>query len=100
MVIVVHLKSKAKNEDTRIGQVNHLMKYIEENHLGKYPIFILGDFNAEPTYSCIVTLLENKNICAKSLFNLKELFEFGIAFPFNKFKAFEVSSLFLKNTKQ
>ena len=73
MIIVIHLKSKAKNEDTRIGQVNHLMKYIEENHLGKYPIFILGDFNAEPTYSCIVKLLENKNICAKSLFNLKEL---------------------------
>ena len=73
MIIVVHLKSKEKNENIRMGQVNHLMKYIEENHLGKYPIFILGDFNAEPTYSCIVKLLENKNICAKSLFDLKEL---------------------------
>jgi hypothetical protein len=28
MIIVVHLKSKAKNEDIRIWQVNHLMKYI------------------------------------------------------------------------
>ena len=73
LVIVVHLKSKEEFEKTRLGQVNHLMKYIEENHLGKYPILILGDFNAEPTYSCIVKLLENKNICPKSLFNLNEL---------------------------
>ena len=73
LVIVVHLKSKEESEKTRLGQVNHLMEYIEENHLGKYPILIIGDFNAEPTYSCIVKFLENKNINAKSLFNLNEL---------------------------
>jgi len=73
LVIVVHLKAKAENENIRLGQIAHLMKYIEENHLGKYPIFILGDFNAEPTYSCILKLLENKNINAKSLFDFNEL---------------------------
>ena len=49
------------------------MEYIEKYHLGNYPIFIIGDFNAEPTYSCIIKFLGNKNICAKSLFNLNEL---------------------------
>ena len=73
LVIVVHLKSKEENEKTRLGQINHLMEYIEKYHLGNYPIFIIGDFNAEPTYSCIIKFLENKNICAKSLFNLNEL---------------------------
>ena len=73
MVIVVHLKSKANSENIRIGQVEHLMKYIENNHLGKYPIFILGDFNAEPNYESIKKLLENKNINVKSLFDLDKL---------------------------
>ena len=73
LVIVVHLKAKAENENIRLAQINHLMKYIEESHLGKYPIFILGDFNAEPTYSCILKLLENRNINAKSLFDFNEL---------------------------
>lgn len=73
IVIVVHLKSKAENENIRLCQIEQIMKYIEENHLGKYPIFIIGDFNAEPSYSCIVKFLENKNICAKSIFDLKEL---------------------------
>ena len=73
LIIVVHLRSKEENENIRLGQINHIMKYIEENHLRKYPIFIVGDFNAEPNYSCIGKFLENKNICAKSLFNLKEL---------------------------
>ena len=73
VVIVVHLKSKTENENVRLIQINQLMKIIEENYLGKYPIFIMGDFNAEPTYSCIVNLLENKNICAKSLFDLNQL---------------------------
>ena len=73
LLIVVHLKSNIDYEKTRLSQIDHIMKYIEENHLGKYPIFIIGDFNAEPNYSCIGKFLENKNICAKSLFNLKEL---------------------------
>lgn len=73
LVIAVHLKAKAENENIRFAQIEHLMKYIEKNHLGKYPIFILGDFNAEPTYSCIQKLLENKNINAKSLFDFNEL---------------------------
>ena len=73
VVLVVHLKSKSENENIRLIQINQIMKYIEDNLLGKYPIFIIGDFNAEPTYSCIVKLLENQNICAKSLFDLKEL---------------------------
>lgn len=73
LIIVVHLRSKAENENIRLGQIDHLMKFIEENHLRKYPIFIVGDFNAEPNFSCIGKFLENKNICAKSLFNLKEL---------------------------
>ena len=73
MVIAVHLKSKAENENIRLAQMNHLMKHIEENYLGKYPIFVLGDFNAEPTYSCIQQFLENKKICAKSLFDLSKL---------------------------
>ena len=73
VVIVVHLKSKAENENIRVAQIEHLIKYIEENHLGKYSIFLMGDFNAEPNYSCIIKLLENKNLCAKSLFDLKKL---------------------------
>ena len=73
VVIVVHLKSKAENENIRVAQIEHLIKYIEENFLGKYSIFLKGDFNAEPNYSCIIKLLENKNLCAKSLFDLKKL---------------------------
>ena len=73
VVIVVHLKSKAENENIRVAQIEHLIKYIEENLLGKYSIFLMGDFNAEPNYSCIIKLLENKNLCAKSLFDLKKL---------------------------
>ena len=73
IVIVVHLKAKERNENTRIGQVNHLMKIIEQNFLGKYPIFILGDFNAEPTYTCINNFFNNKNLNAKSLFDLSKL---------------------------
>ena len=73
LIIVVHLVSKVENENIRLGQINHIMKYIEEKHLRKYPIFIVGDFNAEPNYSCIGKLLENKNICVKSLFDLNKL---------------------------
>ena len=46
LIIVVHLKSNIDYEKTRLRQIDHIMKYIEENHLGKYPIFIIGDFNA------------------------------------------------------
>ena len=53
--------------------MDHIIKYIEENLLGKYPIIFLGDFNSEPTYPSMVKFLENKNICPKSLFDLKEL---------------------------
>ena len=73
IVLVVHLTAKAEKEDIRICQMNHIIKYIEENLLGKYPIFFLGDFNSEPTYPSMVKFLENKNICPKSLFDLKEL---------------------------
>ena len=73
VIIVVHLKSKAENENIRVAQIEHLIKYIEENLLGKYSIFLMGDFNAEPNYSCIIKLLENNNLCAKSLFDLKKL---------------------------
>ena len=73
VVIVVHLKAKEVNENLRVAQTEHLIKYIEDNLLGKYSIFLMGDFNAEPSYSCIVKLFENKNICAKSLFDLKKL---------------------------
>ena len=73
VVIVVHLKAKEVNENLRVAQTEHLIKYIEDNLLGKYSIFLLGDFNAEPSYSCIVKLFENKNICVKSLFDLKKL---------------------------
>ena len=73
MIIALHLISKEENENIRLNQVQHLMKYIEDNHLGKYPIFILGDFNAEPNFSCIQKFLENKKLGAKSLFNLNEL---------------------------
>ena len=73
IVLAVHLKAKAENENIRISQVDHILKYIEENLLGKYPIFIIGDFNSEPTYTSMVKILENKNIGAKSLFDLKEL---------------------------
>ena len=62
LIIVVHLKSNSDYEKARLSQIDHIMKYIEENHLGKYPIFIIGDFNAEPDYSCIKYLFENKNI--------------------------------------
>ena len=73
VIIVVHLKSKAENENIRVVQIEHLIKYIEENFLRKYSIFLMGDFNAEPYYSCIIKILENKNLCAKSLFDLKKL---------------------------
>ena len=73
MIIAVHLLSKEENEKIRLNQIQHLMKYIEDNHLGKYPIFIVGDFNAEPNFSCIQKFLENKKLCVKSIFNLNEL---------------------------
>ena len=73
MVIALHLLSKEENENIRLNQVEFLMKYVEDNYLGKYPIFILGDFNAEPNFSCIQKFLENKKLNAKSLFNLNEL---------------------------
>jgi mRNA deadenylase 3'-5' endonuclease subunit Ccr4 len=73
MVIVVHLKSKDISENTRLYQVIHLMKYIEKNQLGKYPIFILGDFNARPKNTCMLKFFGNKNINAMSLFDLDKL---------------------------
>jgi len=73
IIIVVHLKAKEPNENIRIGQINHLMKFIENNFLRKYPIFILGDFNAEPTYTCIKNLLSNEKLNVKSLFDLSKL---------------------------
>ena len=73
IVLVVHLKAKEENENIRICQMNHIIKYIEDNLLGKYPIFVIGDFNAEPTYESIINFLENKNISPKSLFDLKKL---------------------------
>ena len=73
IVFVVHLKAKEPNENIRIGQVNHLIKFIENNFLRKYPIFILGDFNAEPSYTCINNLLSNENLNVKSLFDLNKL---------------------------
>ena len=73
VIIVIHLKAKEKFENIRIGQVNFLMKFIENNLLRKYPIFILGDFNAEPSYTCMNNLFENKTLKAKSLFDLKKL---------------------------
>ena len=73
IVLVVHLTAKAEKENIRICQMDHIIKYIEENLIGKYPIFFLGDFNAEPTYPSMVKFFENKNICPKSLFDLKEL---------------------------
>ena len=73
IVFVVHLKAKEAFENIRIGQVDHLIKFIEKNFLGKYPIFILGDFNAEPSYTCINNLLNNEKLNVKSLFDLKKL---------------------------
>ena len=73
IVFVVHLKAKEAFENIRIGQVEHLIKFIEKNFLGKYPIFILGDFNAEPSYTCINNLLNNEKLNVKSLFDLKKL---------------------------
>ena len=61
IVFVVHLKAKEANENIRIGQVEHLIRFIEKNFLRKYPIFILGDFNAEPSYTCI-----NNNLFLKA----------------------------------
>ena len=73
IIILVHLKAKEPFENIRIAQVNHLMKFIEQNFLRKYPIFILGDFNAEPNYPCIKNLFSNTNLNAKSLFDLNKL---------------------------
>lgn len=72
IVFVVHLKAKEANENIRIGQVKHLIRFIEKNFLRKYPIFILGDFNAEPSYTCINNILNNENLNVKSLFDLKK----------------------------
>ena len=73
IIILVHLKAKEPFENIRIGQVNYLMKFIEQNFLRKYPIFILGDFNAEPNYTCIKNLFSNTNLNAKSLFDFNKL---------------------------
>ena len=73
IVIVAHLKAKEPNENIRIGQINHLMKFIEQNFLRKYPIFILGDFNAEPSYTCVKNLFKNEELNAKSLLDLTKL---------------------------
>ena len=73
IVIVAHLKAKEPNENIRIGQINHLMKFIEQNFLRKYPIFILGDLNAEPSYTCVKNLFKNEELNAKSLLDLKKL---------------------------
>ena len=73
VVVVIHFKDKEKNENIRIIQMKHLMRHIEENYLRKYPIFFLGDFNAEPTYQCILDFFGNKNFGVKSLLDLKEL---------------------------
>ena len=73
VIIVLHFRSNINNENIRLGQISHLMEYIEENYLGKFPIFILGDFNAEPNYSCMKKFIENKNISPKSLYDLNEL---------------------------
>ena len=73
VIIVVHFISNINYENIRIGQIDHLMQYIEEKFLRKYSIFIIGDFNAEPNYSCMIKFMDNKNINVKSLFNFKEL---------------------------
>lgn len=73
VVVAVHLKAKEENENVRIVEMKHLMNHIEKNYLRKYPIFLLGDFNAEPTYECILNFLGNKNISPQSLLDLKEL---------------------------
>ena len=35
LICVIHLRSNAQNENIRLMQINHIMKYIEENHLGQ-----------------------------------------------------------------
>jgi mRNA deadenylase 3'-5' endonuclease subunit Ccr4 len=67
-VISTHLKSKSFNEPTRLAQVKFIACYINsnENFVDKYTkynssgMIICGDFNAEPSYSCIQHLLEFK----------------------------------------
>ena len=73
VIIVVHLKSKDKDEDKRLCQVNHIMKYIEQKFLGKYPIFIVGDFNTRPKSISMMKFLGNKNMNVLSLFDFDKL---------------------------
>lgn len=73
IIIVVHLKSKDIDEDKRLCQVNHLLKYIEQNYLGKYPIFILGDFNTRPKSISMMKFLGNKNVNVLSLFDFDKI---------------------------
>ena len=73
VIIVIHLKAKEQFEEIRKYQMRHLMKYIEENILGKFPFLILGDFNAEPTYECVLNLIKNKKIKIKSVFEFSKI---------------------------
>lgn len=72
-VIITHLKSKEKNEAVRVMQVDVILNYIKEKLLGKYPFFICGDLNAEPTYDCIKMFKDFNNSVIKSTFDLEKL---------------------------
>ena len=78
-VVTTHLKSKAKFESIRNAQVKFLLKFIDSNadfnflytKLNTKGLIICGDFNAEPTYSCIQYLLEFKFSSNPTLGNTK-----------------------------
>lgn len=65
-VISTHLKSKSFNEPTRYAQTKFITQYLDsnENFISKYTkyessgMILCGDFNAEPSYSCIQYLLD------------------------------------------
>ncbi|KAL4478017.1 hypothetical protein ABPG72_013456 [Tetrahymena utriculariae] len=56
LLLVTHLKAKKQFEDIRVLQVEQILEHIQkiqkENNKD-IPIVFAGDFNAEPTYSCI-----------------------------------------------
>lgn len=73
VIIATHLKAKEQFEEVRKCQMRHLMRYIEENILGKFPFFIPGDFNAEPNYESISNLMSNQKIKIKSVFDFSKI---------------------------
>jgi mRNA deadenylase 3'-5' endonuclease subunit Ccr4 len=85
-IISTHLKAKAEFEPVRLVQVRFMLKYLEglEKELkvnyGTCGIIVAGDFNAEPSYSCI------KEIESFNSFPLKSVYDYNNEIEMTTFK--------------